>query len=210
MRLNPFKNIRLSFQLFALVAFSLMVASGLIYYSMQQVRSTQGTLKHTIDNRMVSGQSIQGVADALSLSLEASLNVIEKKQTPQEAHDQIKTAVDKAHDDWDRYFLADMIPDEQALADETTPLLDTAYGKINKLLKKLESGEIADLNTWRNDTLRPALTGASGNLKKLIDMQLTAANMDLETAKKDYLKAQRNSWREFVEAINRITGLEHA
>jgi len=160
---------------------------------MQQVRSTQGTLKHTIDNRMVSGQSIQGVADALSLSLEASLNVIEKKQTPQEAHDQIKTAVDKAHDDWDRYFLADMIPDEQALADETTPLLDTAYGKIDKLLKKLESGEIADLNTWRNDTLRPALTGASGNLKKLIDMQLTAANLDLDAAKKNYDKAQRNS-----------------
>jgi hypothetical protein len=24
------------------------------------------------------------------------------------------------------------------------------------------------------------------------------------------LKAQRNSWREFVKAINRITGLEHA
>src|SRR5690242_13420820 len=27
---------------------------------------------------------------------------------------------------------------------------------------------------------------------------------------KKILKAQRNSWREFVEAINRITGLEHA
>jgi hypothetical protein len=24
------------------------------------------------------------------------------------------------------------------------------------------------------------------------------------------LAAQRNSWREFVEAINRITGIEHA
>ena len=27
---------------------------------------------------------------------------------------------------------------------------------------------------------------------------------------KKILKAQRNSWREFVEAINRIAGLEHA
>src|ERR671939_748920 len=27
---------------------------------------------------------------------------------------------------------------------------------------------------------------------------------------KKVLKAQRNSWREFVEAINRITGAEHA
>ena len=103
------KNIRLSVQLFALVAVTLAIASALIAYSMQQVRSTQGTLKHTIDNRMVSGQSIQGVADALSLSLEASLDVIEKKQSALDAHDQIKKAIDKARDDWDNYFLGDMI-----------------------------------------------------------------------------------------------------
>ena len=155
MRLNVFKNIRLSVQLFALVAVTLAIASGLIAYAMQQVRSTQGTLKHTIDNRMVSGQSIQGVADALSLSLEASLNVVEKKQTAQEAHDQIKKAVDKARDDWDNYFLGDMIPEEQELADETTPLLDAAYGKIDKLLKKLESGDVADLAAWRNADAAP-------------------------------------------------------
>jgi methyl-accepting chemotaxis protein len=193
MRFNVFKNIRLSLQLFALVAVTLAIATGLVFYSMQQVRSTQGTLKHTIDNRMVSGQSIQGVANALSMSLEASLNVIEKKQTPQEAHDEIKAAVDKAKDDWDNYFLGDMIEDEQALADETTPLLDAAYGKIDKLLKKLEAGEVADLAAWRNETLRPALAGGTSNLKKLIEMQLTAANLDLEAANKNYQLALRNS-----------------
>jgi methyl-accepting chemotaxis protein len=193
MRFNPFKNIRLSFQLYSLVAISLLIASGLIYYAMNLVQATQGTLKHTIDNRMVSGQAIQGVADALSLSLEGSLNVIEKTQTPQEAHDEIKAAMDKAHDDWDRYFLGDMIPDEQALADETTPLLDKAYSAINKLLKKLESGDVAALATWRNETLRPALADGSSNLKKLIEMQLTAANLDLEHDQANYKLAQRNS-----------------
>ncbi|HXC58706.1 MAG TPA: methyl-accepting chemotaxis protein [Steroidobacteraceae bacterium] len=193
MRLNPFKNIRLSTQLFALVAISFLIAMGLIAYAMQQVRATQGTLKHTIDNRMVSGQSIQGVADALSMSLEGSQNVIEKKQEPKEAHAQIKEAVDKAHEDWDRYFLSEMIPDEQKLADETTPLLDKAYGVIDKMLKKLESGDVADLAAWRNSTLRPALVDGSSNLKQLISMQLKAANMDLEKAKADYQKALRNS-----------------
>jgi len=193
MRLNVFKNIRLSLQLFALVAFTLAIAAGLIAYSMEQVRSTQGTLKHTIDNRMVSGQSIQGVADALSLSLEASLDVIEKKQTALDAHDQIKKAIDKARDDWDNYFLGDMITEEQALADETTPLLDSAYGKIDKLLKKLETGDIADLALWRNQTLRPALADGASNLKKLIAMQLTAANLDLDAANKNYKLAMRNS-----------------
>jgi methyl-accepting chemotaxis protein len=193
MRLNVFKNIRLSLQLYALVFLTLAIASGLIFYAMQQVRSTQGTLKHTIDNRMVSGQSIQGVADALSLSLEASLAVIEKKQTPEEAHEQLKSAMDKARDDWDNYFLGDMIPEEQKLADETTPLLDAAYIKVERLLKKLETGEIADLARWRDVELRPALVDGSSNLKKLIGMQMTAANLDLEEAKKNYELALRNS-----------------
>ncbi len=157
MRLNVFKNIRLSLQLYVLVAITLAIATGLIFYAMQQVRSTQGTLKHTIDNRMVSGQSIQGVADALSLSLEASQDVIEKKQTAIDAHDQLKKAIDKARSDWDNYFLGEMIAEEQDLADETTPMLDAAYSKIDRLLKKLETNELADLASWRNETLRPAL-----------------------------------------------------
>ncbi|HEY6125230.1 MAG TPA: methyl-accepting chemotaxis protein [Steroidobacteraceae bacterium] len=192
MRLNVFKNFRLSLQLYALVAITLAIATGLIFYAMQQVKSTQGTLKHTIDNRMVSGQSIQGVADALSLSLEASLDVIEKKVTPIDAHDQIKKAIDKARDDWDNYFLGDMITEEQELADETTPMLDGAYGKIDKLLKKLETNDIADLAAWRNETLRPALADGASNLKKLIAMQLTAANLDLDNANKNYDLALRN------------------
>src|SRR6478609_12151222 len=98
MRLNPFKNIRLSFQLFGLVVILLGISAGLMVYAMRQVQATQGTLKHTIDNRMVSGQALQGVADALTMSLEASLSVIEKKQTAQKAHDQIKQAVDRAHE----------------------------------------------------------------------------------------------------------------
>ena len=193
MRFNVFKNIRLSLQLYALVVITLAIAMGLIFYAMQQVRSTQGTLKHTIDNRMVSGQSIQGVADALSLSLEASLDVIEKKTTAIDAHDQLKKAIDKARSDWDNYFLAEMIPVEQELADETTPMLDAAYGKIDKLLKKLEGNEVADLAAWRNETLRPALVEGSRNLKKLIGMQLIAANLDLDNANKNYQQAVRNS-----------------
>ena len=85
-----------------------------------------------------------------------------------------------------------MIPDEQALADETTPMLDAAYSTIDKLLKKLENDEVADLAAWRNDTLRPALADGARNLKQLIGMQLTAANMDLDNANKDYQLAQRN------------------
>ena len=131
--------------------------------------------------------------EPLSGSLENSLAVVEKKLAAGEAHDAIKDAVDKAREDWDRYFLSEMIPDEQKLADETTPLLDKAYGSIDNLLKKLQTADIADLSTWRNDTLRPALADGAANLKQLIAMQLVSANLDLEQAKSDYQAALRNT-----------------
>jgi methyl-accepting chemotaxis protein len=184
---------RLSTKLFAQVAVSLLIASGLIAYAMHAMRSTQGTLKHTIDNRMVTGQAIQGVADALSLSLEASQDVAERKLGASVARDQISQALEKARDDWDRYFLAEMIPQEQALADETTPLLDKAYIAIDRLLEKLKTGNTADLAEWRNSSLRPALVDATTNLKALIAMQLTAANLDLARAASDYKATLRNS-----------------
>ena len=58
-----------------------------------------------------------------------------------------------------------------------------AYSTIDKLLKKLENEEVADLAAWRNNTLRPALADGTRNLKQLIGMQLTAANLDLDNAK---------------------------
>src|SRR4029453_16605263 len=62
---------------------------------------------------------------------------------------------------------------------------------IDKLLKKLETNDLADLASWRNETLRPALADGSSNLKKLIAMQLTAATLDLEAANKNYQEALR-------------------
>jgi methyl-accepting chemotaxis protein len=193
MRFIRLKNLRLSTQLFSLVAISFVIAIGLIGYAMKELRSTQGTLKYTIDNRMVSGQSLQGVADALSLASEGSLDVIEAKKTAEEARTEIQAATETAREAWDMYFLGDMIPEEQALADATTPLLDGAYGAIDKLLAKLESGDVADLAAWRKSTLRPALAEGAANLKQLIGMQLKAANLDLEAAKAAYRKALRNS-----------------
>jgi len=193
MRLNPFKNFRFAAQMYAQVGVSLLIATGLIVYAMHAVSSTQGTLKYTVDNRMVSGRSIQGVADALSMSLESSLAVVERKLEPAKARDQIKEAVEKAQADWDNYFLSEMIPEEQELADATTPLLDKAYSSINKLLARFEEDNLTSLATWRNDTLRPALADATANLKSLAGMQLMAANMDLEKAKANYRRVVRNS-----------------
>jgi len=193
MRFISLRNLRLSTQLFSLVAVSFLIAVGLIGYALMELRNTQDTLKYTIDNRMVSGQSLQGVADALTLASEGSLEVVEMKKTAAEARAEIQAATEKAHEDWDMYFLGNMIPEEQELADATTPMLDAAYSAIDNLLAKLEKGEVADLASWRNGTLRPALVGGATNLKQLIAMQLKAANLDLEAAKSAYRKALSNS-----------------
>jgi methyl-accepting chemotaxis protein len=82
-----------------------------------------------------------------------------------------------------------MIPEEQDLADATTPLLDEAYSKIDKLVGKLKAGDLKDLSAWTSKELDPAVDAANVNLVKLTDMQLKAAKLDQEAAKVTYKKS---------------------
>jgi methyl-accepting chemotaxis protein len=193
MRINPFKNIRLAPQLYLLVVVSLVLAGGLIWHAMAQVKATQGTLKFTIDNRMVSEASILRVESALRTAVDKVATVTDGSEEPSAAADEIESSVEAAKGGWDEYFLAKMIDEEQALADETTPLIDAAYSKIDKLVTRLKSNDLAGLQSWGKQELRPSVDVAIVNLEKLVDMQLKAANLDLEAAKKEQKQAQRES-----------------
>jgi methyl-accepting chemotaxis protein len=193
MRINPFKNLRLATQLYTLVAVALLLAGGLIAHAMMQVKATQGTLKFTIDNRMVSGGDIRKVIDALQLAQNEVYAVAEGDEQPQSAAERISSEVDAAREGWDNYFLARMIPEEQELADATTPLLDEAYAKIDKLLARFKAGDTANLVAWSKREMRPAIQAAETNLVKLTEIQLKAAKLDEEASKVAYRKAMRDS-----------------
>ena len=193
MTFKTLRNVRLSTQLYLLVAVTLLLAGAQTAYSLRQVRSTQGTLKFTIDNRMASMQSLAGISAALRLAQDAATDVLDKAKRPQEAHDEIATALDKAHDQWDQYFLAKMIPEEQKLADETTPLLDKAYSSIDRLQGVLKQGTPDGLAELRTTRLIPAVTAARTNLDQLAKLQMVAANLDQENAQAAYHQALRNS-----------------
>jgi methyl-accepting chemotaxis protein len=193
MRTNPFKNMSLAFQLYALVASSLLLAGGLVTFAMMEVKATQGTLKFTIDNRMVSGQDIGKVSDTLAMAQEKVTAVVDGDETPAAARESLESAVESAKEGWDNYFLAKMIPEEQALADETTPLLDAAYSKIDKLLAKFSSGETSNLAAWSKQELAGPVHDARKNLSQLSEMQLKAAKMDEDSAKATYERALKQS-----------------
>ncbi|MEO6184895.1 MAG: PAS domain-containing protein, partial [Steroidobacteraceae bacterium] len=191
MRLNPFRNPHLATQLYLLVTLSLLLAGGLTAYAMMQVRATQGTLKFTIDNRMVSGRDIRKVIDVLDLARDKVLAVADGEEQPAAAHDQIEAELTAAKEGWDNYFLGSMITEEQALADETTPLLDAAYAKIDVLLAKLANGQVSNLVTWSKAELRPAIDAANANLLQLGAIQIKAAKMDEEATHAAYRKSLR-------------------
>ena len=85
-----------------------------------------------------------------------------------------------------------IIQDVEARTDgEVRLTASTLYAAMKRLL---ESGWIEERST------RPA--GAADDPRRRY-YRLTAEGKKIQ-------KAQRNSWREFVEAINSIAGLEHA
>ena len=159
-----------------------------------QVRATQGTLKFTIDNRMASGRDIRNVIDALEMAEQKVTVVVEREETPAQVAGAIEARITEAQDGWDNYFLARMIPEEQQqLADATTPLLDAADLAIGRLVERFEAGDTAGLVKWSRVELHPVIAAARGNLVRLYDMQMKAANMDLEANQVAYRAAVRES-----------------
>jgi methyl-accepting chemotaxis protein len=193
MSLNPFRKLNLAAQMYALVAITLVLAGGLIAHAMLQVRATQGTLKFTVDNRMTSGRDIRNVIDALELAENRIIAVVEREESPESAAATIRAEIADAQAGWDNYFLARMIPEEQELADATTPLLDAAYVRIDRLVDRLNAGQVDGLLRWSRAELHPAIAAARGNLLQLFDMQMKAANMDLAANEEAYSAALRES-----------------
>jgi methyl-accepting chemotaxis protein len=191
--LNPLGKLRFATQLYALVAVLLLLAGGLIAHAMLQVKSTQGTLQFTIDNRMGASRDIRNVIDALDLAERKVVLVTMGEETPQVAATSLREQVGEAKAGWDNYFLARMIPEEQSLAAATTPLLDAAYLQVGRLLEKLEAGEVQNLMRWSRNEVSPAVGAARRNLLRLYDLQLAAANMDLEANQASQQGALRES-----------------
>jgi PAS domain S-box-containing protein len=187
------KNLRLSIQLYSLVAVSLLLAGMLIAYAMAQVKSTQGTLKYTIDNRMGSIQGLRAVRESYLLSYDVATAAAHGKVDAATAVGKIKASAEASTEAWDKYFLADMIPEEQALADQTTPLIDAANAGRDKLVARLEAGQLAGIDAWTVSEIKPKFDAASDNLRELMGLQLVASNRDEANAKANYEKAVRNS-----------------
>ncbi|RYG63634.1 hypothetical protein EON77_20710, partial [bacterium] len=155
--MRSLRNVTLATRLYGLVALVMLVAGVIVLKSLQQVHGTEGVLEYTIDNRMSSQQDLQLVSDALTDANDHARAVVDRSMSAAEAQADIAPSVAAAHDAWDKYFLAEMIVEEQALADQTTPLLDKAYLAIERLQDRLRSGSVAGLEEFRVAELRPAI-----------------------------------------------------
>ncbi|MET0290961.1 MAG: methyl-accepting chemotaxis protein [Steroidobacteraceae bacterium] len=175
-------RLRMSAQLYLLVTLMLVLFAGQAIYMMRHVGETEKTLKFTIDNRLKTAEFLQDISDALQGSLEHAHRVARKAMTPDEALATLRPELDQARANWDNYYLASKIPEEEKLAEETTEVLDHGFNESERLLTKLKAGD-AGLDAWTLSTLLPAVTAAESNVKRLIDLQADAAALDERNTK---------------------------
>ena len=144
--------------------------------------NTQGTLRHTIDNRMVSGQSSRASPKRVAVHGSLAETSSRRSRPQRKPMTRSRRPSTMRSDDWDSYFSGEMTRGAGA------PRRDRAAARFRlrqdrQAAQELESGDIADLVAWRNETLRPALADGASNLKKPIAIQLTA-DLDLDAARR--------------------------
>ena len=141
MRFNFAKRLRMSAQLYILVAVILVMFTGQAMYMMKHVSETEKTLKFTIDNRLKTSQFLQDISDALQMSVDLGHRVVRKATTAEQAIEQLKPQLEEARSNWDNYYLASKIPEEEKLAEATTDVLDQGFSEAEKAIERgIEEG----------------------------------------------------------------------
>ncbi len=177
-------RLRMSTQLYVLIGLILALFVGQSLFVMRHLGETEKTLKFTIDNRLKTSGFLQDISNALQGSLEYAHRVSRKAMPAAEAITTLRPELDRARANWDNYYLASKIPEEEQLAEATTVVLDRGFDESEKLIAKLAAGE-AGVDAWTLSTLLPAVTAAEANIKRLIDLQSTAAALDEQKNRAD-------------------------
>ena len=192
MQLNVFRNARLATQLYILVAIAIALAGGIATYALQQVKATQGTLKHTIDNRMVTSDSLTHVMQAFGEAHDIATSTTLSANSAS-AVETLSAHVAEARRGWDEYVAAERPEMEKASLTEAKPAVEAAYAAAETLISKIGAGELADITQWSTTTLQPAIQAADEQIMVLLDKQMEAARLDEEAAGKHYEAEFRNT-----------------
>jgi len=163
----------------------LMLVMGIL--ALQGLEKTNAAFETTYRDRILPLAQLKIVADQYAVAIVDNTHKANHQTlSMDEAQRHIRDAQAKIQSEWNAYSSTEMTPDEAVKVKETLASMQLADREIDRLEKILASKDAEALNQFARTALYPAIDPVSGNISKLVDLQLSEAKNNFELAQRNF------------------------
>ncbi len=170
-----------------LVASLLCLAAVMGSACMMSLNATVGGLQTVYLDRVVPLRDLKLISDAYAVSIvDATHKARNDNFSPAHALTALRGARVVIDQTWKAYLATYLLPEEQTLIAEITPLLGRADGPLNRLEKILADEDRAALDGFVKNELYQVIDPITDSLAKLIEVQLSESKHQYELGVERY------------------------
>jgi methyl-accepting chemotaxis protein len=163
-------------RLAALVGASVILLLWLVVANLVRLKSMNDIVRTLYDDRVVCLKQLKTVSDAYAFSVAgAARRAADGVLEPKEAAAVVAQATTRAEKEWKAYAATELVPQEKALVEKATPLLQAAQQTSARLNALLAAGEVEAVRTFVGKDLHAAIDPLVDVTNQLVQVQLDVA-----------------------------------
>ncbi|HJV88842.1 MAG TPA: methyl-accepting chemotaxis protein [Holophagaceae bacterium] len=161
-----------------------LLVGGFGFWGMRQ--SNQAMASIQVDRVVPLGQ-LKAVSDLYAVNIvDTSHKVRNGNLDWAEGSKAVKEASETIKAQWSAYLGTTLAAEEKALVEKVKPLMAASDAKVTRLLGILDSKNAADLDTFVKTELYQTFDPLTGEISKLVDLQIRVADADAKAAQDRY------------------------
>jgi methyl-accepting chemotaxis protein len=188
------KNLTIRAQLLGLSFFFLATLAVTMLWNVLTLDVTVQHMSSIYLDRVVPLGQLKHVSDAFGVdAVDAASERVRGNISAEQAAALIGEARANAAKIWGDYLATEMTPEEQALIDQSAPLMAAADASFGRVLTLIEGGDAAALEAYVRTELDPTVDPLIEALNRLLDLQVAVARQTYESVAAETVGAERRS-----------------
>ncbi len=172
-------NLTIKSALITVVIAFVAIIIGIGMFGFHSSKSMMNNITDSYGNRVVAMRHIKNTNDDYDLVFRALNDALLEQITVSQAHDEIKTAVNKAAIDWNKYTSTPLDEEEIKIVADIKLSMDDTQNDAEKMLDAIAANDKSKIEPARQAFMKP-YDGISEQFDKLMELQQSGAEKDYQ------------------------------
>jgi methyl-accepting chemotaxis protein len=183
------RDLKLSLRLSLLVGLLLVAGSTVAVMALRGMQKSNEALRRVYVDRVEPLKGLKIVADMYAVNIVDTVHKARDRSIGfEDALERVAVARKTIDERWEQYLSTTLVEEEQKLIVRVTPQLAASNDAVEKLQGLLERRDLAALNAFAATELYPAIDPVSDTMSRLIEVQVSVAKQEYDSASADYFR----------------------